>query len=418
MSGKILKILHTSDWHIGKKLFNKMRDEEFEEFFAWLLKTIEEENIDVLLVAGDIFDTSVPGNAAQAMYYGFLGNVAKNTCCRHIIITGGNHDSPDFLDAPEPILRGFDIIARGNPSLNATDDVLLLRNPEGRPELVVCALPYLRERDVRNVEAGESMDEKSAKLHEGIAARYAAAAQAARKLRQEHGQDLPVVAMGHLFTAGGKIHEGDGVRNLYIGSLGQVDAGIFDDIFDYVALGHLHAPQTVGGKEHIRYCGSVLPMSFDESRCRKQVCLVEFNEGERNIREIEIPVFRRLESIKGGWENIKLRLEELAAEPATSREKLWLEVVHEGDEIITGLKEKVDDIANASGLEVINRRDDARVNTVLEEISQTARLDQITPALVFKQCLENNKIPHEEWPEYMETFDMVLSHMENENGEN
>ena len=95
-----MKILHTSDWHLGRSLYGKKRYDEFSEFLDWLGKTIEEECIDLLLVAGDIFDTSTPSNRAQKLYYRFLCRVA-GSCCRHIVVIAGNHDSPSFLNAPK-----------------------------------------------------------------------------------------------------------------------------------------------------------------------------------------------------------------------------------------------------------------------------------------------------------------------------
>ena len=144
-----MKILHTSDWHIGRTLYGRRRYEEFEAFLAWLLATIEREQVAVLLVAGDVFDSSTPGIRAQELYYRFLCRVA-DSCCRHVVAIAGNHDSPSFLEAPRELLRALDVHVVGVSGDNPMDEVLVLRNQQNNPELIVCAVPYLRDRDIRD----------------------------------------------------------------------------------------------------------------------------------------------------------------------------------------------------------------------------------------------------------------------------
>ena len=225
-----MKVLHTADWHIGRSLYGRKRYEEFEAFLNWLAETIQQNEIDALLVAGDIFDTSTPSNRAQELYYRFLCRVP----CRHVVIVGGNHDSPSFLNAPKELLKALDIHVIGRAS-EASEEVLVLCNEQDVPELIVCAVPYLRDRDIRVAEAGESFDDKARKLIDGIREHYATVAALAEQKREELGADIPIVAMGHLFTAGGQT--GDGVRELYVGSLAHVTAGIFPACFNYLALG-------------------------------------------------------------------------------------------------------------------------------------------------------------------------------------
>lgn len=161
-----MKILHTSDWHLGRALYGKKRYEEFEGFLSWLAETIRQNKIETLLVAGDVFDTGAPSNSAQELYYRFLCQVAGSQC-RHVVVTGGNHDSPSFLNAPKELLKALDVHVVGNATESLEDEVLTLRDKEGEPELIVCAVPYLRDRDIRVVEAGESVDDKERKLVEG-----------------------------------------------------------------------------------------------------------------------------------------------------------------------------------------------------------------------------------------------------------
>jgi exonuclease SbcD len=276
---KPLNILHTSDWHLGRRLYGRMRYDEFEAFLAWLYDTIINRQVDVLIVAGDIFDTMTPSNKAQALYYEFLGKVSK-TCCQHIVIVAGNHDSPSFLDAPSQVLKFLNVHVIGTACDDLSDEVLVLDNEDGLAHCIIAAVPYLRDRDVRNSGAGESAQDKDSNVIAGIRAHYDGVAAIAKTYQQQlidnHQRHVPIIATGHLFAAGSKTTEDDGVRDLYVGNLGQISASMFDDGFDYVALGHLHVPQRVGGCEHIRYSGAPIAMGFGEARQQKQVLLIQF----------------------------------------------------------------------------------------------------------------------------------------------
>ena len=283
---KPLTILHTSDWHLGRRLYGRMRYEEFEAFLSWLQDTISTQQIDVLIVAGDIFDTMTPSNKAQALYYEFLGKVSKS-CCQHIVIVAGNHDSPTFLDAPSNVLKFLNVHVIGTACEDLNNEVMVLENADGTPHCIIAAVPYLRDRDVRSSQAGESMDSKDANVIAGICAHYDNVAGIAKaqqaELAKSHKRHIPIIATGHLFAAGGTTTDDDGVRDLYVGSLGKISADMFDDCFDYVALGHLHMPQRVGGRESIRYSGSPIAMGFGEAKQQKQVLLVQFGERENDV---------------------------------------------------------------------------------------------------------------------------------------
>ena len=276
----MLTLLHTSDWHLGRRLYGKPRYDEFKQFLDWQLQTLREQKVDVLLIAGDIFDTTAPSNQAQNLYYDFLSQVC-DTDCRHVIIVAGNHDSASFLEAPKQLLKAFNIHIIGSMTDTPTDEVITLSDKAGQAELIVMAVPYLRDRDVRTVGHGERLDDKERKLAQGIKAHYAQIADIAiaqqAQLKAKYKRTIPIVATGHLFTVGGQTMEGDGVRDLYVGSLGSIGAEIFHPQIDYVALGHLHIPQAVGGQPHIRYAGSPIAMGFGESRQQKQVHLLRFD---------------------------------------------------------------------------------------------------------------------------------------------
>ncbi|MDO8329652.1 MAG: exonuclease SbcCD subunit D C-terminal domain-containing protein [Fluviicoccus sp.] len=402
MNQNKLRLLHTSDWHLGRLLYGRKRYTEFAEFLDWLLATLRAEQIDVLLVAGDIFDTSTPSNAAQALYYRFLRRVA-DTGCRHVVVIGGNHDSPTFLDAPAELLKMLDVHVVGAATDNPADEVIALRDADGHVELLACAVPYLRDRDLRTAEAGESPEDKERKLAEGIKRHYAAVVEAAMQVNQSLPQPVPVVGLGHLFTAGGQTVDGDGVRELYVGSLAHVTAGIFPEALDYVALGHLHVPQAVGGREFVRYSGSPLAMGFGEAAQAKQVCVVEF-APEKAVRLLPVPVFQDLERVAGDWPQIEARLTALKAAGSSA----WLEVTHTGHELIDDLRERLDALVAGSALEILKSRDARKSLQVLNRQVQDEALDDLSPGEVFARCLEAGDVPPEQRDELKQSFGEIL----------
>lgn len=403
-----MRVLHTSDWHLGCTLYGRKRHAEYRAFLDWLLATITEQAVDVLLVSGDIFDTSTPGNGAQELYYGFLGRVAASPC-RHVVVTAGNHDSPTFLDAPGSLLRALQVHVIGRMPDNVDDEVLLLRDAHGTPELVVCAVPFLRDRDIRTAEAGESTEDKERKMQEGIRRHYAEVAVCARTRREEAGGRVPVIGMGHLFTAGGQTVAGDGVRELYVGSLAHVGADIFADNFDYVALGHLHVPQKVGGRENVRYSGSPLPMGFGEARQQKSVCLVDFRDTSPEVRLIPVPSFQKLERIRGDWPHIEARLGELTATAgADAGAPLWLEIIYDGEAIVGDLRERLEAAIDGTTLEILKIQNNRIVERALAQGEGCESLDDLRPEDVFVRCLDAQQVADEQRPELLRTFGEAL----------
>jgi len=399
-----MKILHTSDWHIGRTLCGRKRYEEFEAFLIWLEETLHQEQVDTLLVAGDVFDTGTPSNHAQELYYRFLSRVATSSC-RHVVVIAGNHDSPSFLNAPRELLKALNVHVIGGVSDNREDEVLVLSKEAGSPELIVCAVPYLRDRDIRVAEAGENIEDKERKLIEGIRSHYAEVAALAEQKRTELGAGIPIIAMGHLFTTGGQTVDGDGVRELYIGSLAHVSAGIFPNALDYLALGHLHVPQKVNDSDVMRYSGSPLPMGFGEAKQEKSVCLVKFAGVEADVRLIKVPAFQRLERVKGSWEELSTRILELSAAGSHA----WLEVVYEGDEVIGDLRERLDTAVSGSGMEILRVKNNRIIDRVLNQIHDNETLDDLNVNDVFERCLSVHEVPEAQRPELLRAYQETVA---------
>ncbi|MBE7496778.1 MAG: exonuclease subunit SbcD [Verrucomicrobiaceae bacterium] len=257
-----MRILHTADWHLGARLVERDRLPEHAAFLDWLLETLRSEKIDALLVSGDVFDAANPPQDAVALYFDFLKRLADLKTVK-AIITGGNHDSASHLNAPRELLKRFDVHVFGHAGETNVVDL---------GGAVVAAVPFLRERDLRQATAGETTTAVHEQLRAAIRAHYAAQLAACRDL----AQGRPVIAMGHLTVLGATTSDSE--RDIHIGNLGAVGADIFSG-FDYTALGHLHRPQKVAGLETIRYSGSPIPLSFSEAADAKSVVILETQSG-------------------------------------------------------------------------------------------------------------------------------------------
>ena len=447
-----MKFLHTSDWHLGRSLYGRKRYDEFSSFLDWLAQTIEDKKVDALLVAGDVFDTSTPSNRAQELYYRFLCRVAAS-CCRHVVVIAGNHDSPSFLNAPKELLRALNVYVVGSMTDDPADEVIVLKNnPQiaqmdaDNVDAIVCAVPYLRDKDVRTVEAGEMIDDKNRKLVEGINAHYGEVVTIAERKREEIIQQsaiqnpqsrIPIVGMGHLFTAGGKTVEGDGVRELYAGSLAHVGAEVFPPAIDYLALGHLHVPQAVGSAEHIRYCGSPIPMGYGEATQEKKVVLVDFypqiaqegssadcadkrrlkekkeiceNPCNLRIREVVVPCFQELVRIVGSLDNIHAKLEELKTQESSA----WLEIEYTGSDIIGNLREMLDEAMADSAMEIRRIKNRRVMDRVMSTIAEDETLDDLDAGDVFTRCLDAFEVPDEDREEMTVSYNEIIKSLHEE----
>ena len=280
-----MRLLHTSDWHLGQTLHQFERGHEHRQFLAWLLDTLVDEQIDGLLIAGDVFDNSNPSAASQAQFYGFLTEARRRVAHLKIVVTAGNHDSPGRLEAPSPLLSMLDACVVGQTTRDgdaiALDRLVVpLADRDGAVAAWCIAMPFLRPGDVPRVE--DAADPYTA----GIAALYHQAFEHACRKRLP-GQ--AVIALGHCHLTSARVSE-DSERRILIGGAEALSADIFDAQIAYVALGHLHLAQRIGGDPTRRYCGSPLPMSFSEIDYPHQVVVFDLDaEVANNIREIRIP---------------------------------------------------------------------------------------------------------------------------------
>ena len=338
-----MKILHTSDWHLGHQLHGYSRDYEHQAFLDWLAETLEQQQIDALLVAGDIFDTANPPASAWRMLYRFMARLAKTMPQLNVVMIGGNHDSPSKLDAPHELLKAFDLhmvggIHRGEDGqLDHQRMLVPLTNRSGEQTAWVLAVPFLRSADLRT----DDLSEEDDRLIKGVETLYAEMTQAAR---EQKSNQQALIGMGHAFMASGKLSEMS-ERRVLGGNQHALPASIFADDISYVALGHLHLAQRVAKKEHVRYSGSPLPLSMSERDYKHQVVVVELDGDQvTDIEPITIP--RAVDMLKvprspAPLEQVLEELEALEVDDLPREQQPFIEVHVRLDKPRALLREKV-----------------------------------------------------------------------------
>lgn len=283
-----LRLLHTSDWHLGQTLHGFDRIYEHELFLDWLFQQIQEARPDLLLVSGDVFDSPNPSAQASRMYYRFLAKLASIQGLQ-VIIIAGNHDSASRLEAPRELLEALDITIRGMIQRNEHRDIvysdLMIPLKAGG---ICLAVPYLRQGDYP---AAETHSEGVRLLYQELI----------NRLPQE---SQPTIAMGHLYAEGGQISEADFSERKIIGGEEGVFMNQLAQRLDYIALGHLHRAQKVHGLNNMRYSGSPIPMSFTEERYNQGVYLVEIEERETKVEQLRFQVPVRLHTIRGDKQSV------------------------------------------------------------------------------------------------------------------
>ncbi|MGR5000583.1 exonuclease subunit SbcD [Vibrio celticus] len=373
-----MKILHTSDWHLGQNFYNKSRKNEHERFLQWLLEQVTEHDIDAIIVAGDIFDTSTPPSYAREMYNKFVVDSNKIGC--QLVLLGGNHDSVSVLKETQQLLKymGADVIPNTNED-HATQ-VVELKGKSGDVEALVCAIPFIRPRDVLTSQAGVTGVERQKQLGDAIKQHYQSVYDAAVEKRAtfENSEHMPIIATGHLTAMG--VQQSDSVRDIYVGNLDGFAADGFPDA-DYIALGHIHRPQVVAKRQYIRYSGSPIPLSFDELKSQKQVCVVEFVEGERTISQLPVPTFQPLAEIKGDLSEIESQLNQYIG--LDSEQSVWLSIEVQAQDYLSDLQERMRSLTDGLNVEVLQlRRARERRNQALEQESAET-LSELSPMDVF-----------------------------------
>jgi exonuclease SbcD len=302
----MVRVLHTADWHIGKQLHKYDLEADMVLFFDWLVDTIKKEKIDLILVSGDVFDLSNPSHADESLYFKTVGRLIQTGV--RIVITGGNHDSVALLDAPRPILDNFNTHVIGGARENLEEEIIPIFDKKGVLNLCVLAVPYLREKDIRSGLRADQMSERHKIIKENIIQHYKSLVEI---VKQKYGEKVPIIAMGHLFISGSLTSDSE--REIHVGTLdGLKDDWIDECGIDYMALGHIHKPQRVGGRDHIRYSGSPIFLDFSEREYAKQCIQIDIEDFKiKEIKSLSIPTFRKLVRICGSFQEVTKALDQL-----------------------------------------------------------------------------------------------------------
>ncbi|WP_320034161.1 exonuclease SbcCD subunit D C-terminal domain-containing protein [Halarcobacter sp.] len=372
---------------------NKSRVEEHKAFLSWLIDTIEEKQIELLLVSGDIFDTGTPPNYALELYYNFLKQLSSKKSLKTTIITAGNHDSVSTLKAPKQLLEALNVhvVVNGDEEEN----IIIPIKDDDETKAIVCAVPFLRDSVIRQSLGGETVSDKEKLANDGIKSYY----ENAYKKAKELNLNVPIIAMGHLTTVGSRTSESE--RNIYIGGTLDIGGDYLGSLFDYVALGHLHINQTVGS-DHVRYSGSPIPLSFSESKNTQKVNLVTIDNSVE-VEELEIPLKRKLQVIKGNLGTIKDELKKV--EDKTT----WIEV-HIKDDNPMFANTQIREEATKLDLIILAVKIAKSEKQIRAKELKAISLDELSVNDVFEKRLEQENIEDKEFKEQLTlSFSQVVN---------
>ncbi len=397
-----MKVLHTSDWHLGQKFLNNARLAENEKALNWILQTIDNQGVEILLIVGDIFDTMNPPNYARTLYYNFLTKLEKTTC-RHVIIIGGNHDSPMTLNAPRELLKTKNIHVIGCATEQLEDEIIELRDAKGNLEAVIAAVPFLRDSDIRKSVEGELFEDRASRIKLGIRNHYHRLATA---MQHYEAFNVPIIATGHLFASKATDNK---ESKIYVGNLDNIDVNDFPTLFDYIALGHIHKAQRVYYNNKVRYSGSLIPLGFKEIEDVKSVYILDFKGRTFEKTTVIIPIARRLITIRGNYESVANALETLEIEKNTLT--AWLEIVVETDKAIPNLNDVLQSFILNKNVEILKCRLEP-ITKKNKEITEFADLKSMSELEVFVKRLESQGLDAEEITTLTDTFNELLNLMQ------
>jgi exonuclease SbcD len=382
-----LRMLHTSDWHLGQHFMGKTRQAEHQAFCAWLLEQVRTHEVDVLLIAGDVFDTGSPPSYAREQYYRLVVDLRDAGCA--LVVLGGNHDSPAMLGESRSLLAQLGTQVVPGVGLDPAEQVLVLRDRTGQPGAILCAIPFIRPREVMASQAGQSAQDKQLSLQQAIAEHYRTLYELALGRREALGSALPIIATGHLTTVGASASES--VREIYVGSLEAFPTSAFPPA-DYIALGHIHRPQKVGGLEHIRYSGSPIALSFDEAHQQKEVLLLDFGAAAlQSTTPLPVPVFQPMASLRGSLKDLADAIADLATQ-GTPERPVWLEVQVSTDDYLSDLQSRINALCEGLPVEVLRIRRE-RGNAAASLASEAREtLDELSVEDVFARRLQQETL--------------------------
>ena len=385
-----LKIIHTADWHLGQTFFGYDREEEHDAFLNWLVDTLAEQQTDVLLIAGDVFDVANPSASAQRRFFHFLKEANRRNPHLQVIVVAGNHDSAARLESPIPLLEELNtsivgIIRRTESGEIDFDSLVIpLYNKEKKREGWCLAVPYLRQGDYPAVQT------EGNPYAEGVRELYA---QLLQRLWKRRTENQAILAIGHLQATGSEIAEKDYSERTVIGGLECVSPEAFSEQIAYTALGHIHKAQRVSGRENVRYAGSPIPMSFAEKHYHHGVVMVTFDGGcAVDIERLECPKLIPLLSVPNGEPvSPEAILEALKELPETEAVAPYLEVKVLLEEPEPMLRQEIEDALadkNYRLARIVSTYRTETGNTTKENENWKRGLQEMSPLQIAQSAFE------------------------------
>ncbi len=345
-----MRVLHTSDWHLGVTMKRRRCEKEQGAFLDWLLATMEEREVEVIVVAGDVFHRANPPNAAQEQYYRFLARCTAVSSLKKVVVVAGNHDSPTGIAAPSKLLKHLDIEVIGGVD---TDDeardrwLCPVEGDDGEVEAVICAVPYISEA---RMGIGHQLEESEGELQKRFGQAFGDLYGDMARRAREMWPGAALVATGHLTCMGddGELQKGDYHSSLHrsgpageqeqalVGTIGAFSPDIFGGDYDYVALGHIHRCYPVSrqkwGHAEVWYSGTPVPTTRDELS-RRDILLVDVSGEEgTSVERVEVPRWRQIHVLEGSTEEVLASLNEVEGDDEY-RPYLFVDVdLEEGEE--------------------------------------------------------------------------------------
>ena len=388
-----MKVLHTSDWHLGQYFHKqKSRHQEHAQFIQWLLQQVKLHQIDAVIIAGDIFDIGAPPSYARKQYAELISHMHALNC--QLIILAGNHDSVSMLDESKPLTEHLNVhIISDIDTADISQQVIVLKNRQGIDAALVCAIPYLRPQSLISSTAGQSSLVKQQALQEAITEHYQQTYRIALKMREAMKRPVPIIATGHLTAC--HIQKTGSERDIYIGTLEAYPASAFPRA-DYIALGHIHRPQVVAQQSHIRYCGSPIPLSFDELNHNKQVLIAEFDGATlEQVDEINIPTFQPMQVMKGTLTSIQSQLD--ACEFNLEQPKVWLKIeVDLSESTRAEMIRQIEVWTDQYPIEILQNSVMKQVDAKLMRRTPHEALQDLKPEEVFEKRLSQEQVESED----------------------
>lgn len=341
------KIIHTADWHLGQTFKQKSRIEEHLFFIDWLLKTIESEQIQAVIIAGDIFDVANPSIEAMDLYHHFLVNAFKLNVT--VIVIGGNHDSAARLNTTGSLLKLLNVHVVGG-DINALGQIIPLKNSNGTLEAAVVAIPYLRDGDLRKIAEAESIKESKIAFTESVKLHYDNLLNQALNTYK----NVPIIGTAHLYISGSSVSDSSKENMHSIGTLGQIPSYHFANGYNYLAMGHIHKPQVIKHPKNVilKYAGSPIPLSFSERNDEKEITILTIENGELTYENLLIPTQRNLKRFKGNADDL---LAEIVNYKTSSNLTTWAELIITERINFIEFNKKIDEFAAQNNIEILEK---------------------------------------------------------------